>query len=73
MNLGVINIHIVWRPMSLPENGLQKTWESSVANQQFAKCVKACLRDIGDFESQSNMGTGLGEYCLSILVQFSIV
>ena len=58
MNLGVINIHMVWRPMPLSESGLQNTWESSVANQHVAKCVKVCLRDIGGFESQNNMGTG---------------
>ena len=40
MNLGVINIHIVWKPVSLPETGMQKTWKSSVANQHGAKCVK---------------------------------
>ena len=56
MNLGVINIHIVWRPMSLLESGMQKTWKSSVANQHLVKCVKACLRDIWGFKSQSNMG-----------------
>ena len=64
MNQGVINIHMVWRPMSLLESGSWKAWESSVANKQFAKCVKVCLRDIGDFESQNDMGTGRGEYCL---------
>ena len=58
MNLGVINIHMVWRPMSLLESGSQKTWESGVANQHVAKCVKACLRDIGGFKSQNYMGTG---------------
>ena len=64
MNLEVINIHIVWRPMSLPESGMQKTWKSIVANQHCAKCVKVCLRDIWDFKSQNDMGTGQGEYCL---------
>ena len=38
--------------MSLLESGLQNTWESSLVNQQFEKCVKVCLRDIGDFESK---------------------
>ena len=55
MNLGVINIHIVWRPMSLSESGPWKTWESNVANQHLAKCVKACLRDTGCVKSQNNM------------------
>ena len=58
MNLGVIHIHIVWRPMSLSESGMWETWKSSVANQHFAKCVKACLRDIWGFKSQNYMGTG---------------
>ena len=49
---------MAWRPMSLPEIWLWKTWESSVANEQFAKCTKVCLRDIGDFKSQNNVGTG---------------
>ena len=57
MNLGAINIHMVWRSMSLSESGLEKTWESSVANQHFAKCIRACLRDIGGFKSQNDMGT----------------
>ena len=73
MNLGVINIHMVWRPMSLPESGLWKTWESVVSNQHVAKCVKACLRNIGAFKSQNDMGTGQGEYCLSIFVHFRII
>ena len=54
MNLGVINIHMVWRPMSLLERGLWKTWESGGANQCVAKCVKACLRDIRDFKSKQH-------------------
>ena len=45
-NLGIINIHMAWRPMSLPESGSWKTWNSNVANEHLAKCVKACLRDI---------------------------
>ena len=49
MNLGIINIHVMWRPMTLSESGLQKTWKSSVANEHLVKCVKACLRDIGFF------------------------
>ena len=64
MNLGVINIHIVWRPMSLPENGMQKTWKSSVANQHGAKCVKCAWLITGACKSQNDMGTGQGEYCL---------
>ena len=72
MNLGIINIHVVWRPMTLSESGLQKTWKSSVANEHLAKCVKVCLRDIGFFKSQNNMETGQGDYCLSIL-QFKII
>ena len=55
MILRVMNIHIVWRPMSLSESGMQK---SSVADQHVEKCVKACLGDIRSFKSQNNMGTG---------------
>ena len=71
--MGVINIHVVWGPMSLLENGSWKTWKSSVANQHFAKYVKACLRDIGSFKSQNDMGPGQGEYCLPILLQIKIL
>ena len=58
MNLGVINIHTVWRPMSLLESGMQKTGKSSVANQHDAKCVKCAWLIIGACKSQNNMGTG---------------
>ena len=64
---------MIWRQMSLLESGSWKTWEISVANQQFAKCVKVCLRDIGDFEGQNDMETGRGEYWLSLLIQFKIM
>ena len=57
MNLGVINIHVMWRPMPFLESGSWKTWKSSVANQHLAKCVTACLRDIGCLKSQNNMGS----------------
>ena len=40
MNGRVINIPMVWRPMSLPESGLQKTWENGVASQHVANGVK---------------------------------
>ena len=53
MNLGVINIHIVWRPMSLLESRMQKTLKSSVANQDGAKCVKCAWMKIwGLYKSQ---------------------
>ena len=58
MNLGVINIYMVWKPMSLPESWMRKTWESGVANQGVVKCVKVWLRDIGGFKSQNDLGTG---------------
>ena len=55
MNLGVINIHIVWILMSLLESGMQKTGKSSVANQHDAKCVKcAWLINWGLQESQQH-------------------
>ena len=40
MNQGDINVPIVWRPMSLPESGLQKTWENGVTSQCVANGVK---------------------------------
>ena len=36
----VINICIVWRPMSLPESGLQETWKNGVASQHVANGIK---------------------------------
>ena len=36
----VINIHIVWRPMSLLESGLQETWKNGIASQCVANGVK---------------------------------
>ena len=69
-NWGVINIHIVWRPMSLPESGMQKTWKGGVANQHGAKCVKCARLIIGACKRQNNTGAGQGEYSLSILMQF---
>ena len=50
--------------------GWGKLAKSGVANQQFAKSVNACLMGIAGFKSQNNMGTGQGEYCVSIFVQF---
>ena len=73
INWGVINIYIVWTPMSLPENGMWKMWKSSVANQHGAKCIKFAWMIIGACKSQNNMGTGWDEYCLSILMQVEVV
>ena len=36
----VINIPIVWRPMSLLENGWQEIWENDVAIQHVVNGVK---------------------------------
>ena len=72
MNLGILNIHVVWRPMTLSESGLQKTWKSSLASEHLVKCVKVCLRDIGFFQGYNDMETGQSEFCLSILLQFKI-
>ena len=36
----VINIPIVWRPMSLLENGLQEIWRNGIAIQDVANGVK---------------------------------
>ena len=58
MDIGILNIHMVWRPMTLPESGLWKTWKSSVANEHLAKGVKVCLRNIGSIKSQNDMETG---------------
>ena len=59
--------------MSLLESEKWKTWKSSVANQHGAKCVKCAWLITGACESQNNMGTGQGEYCLSILMQFEVI
>ena len=56
MNLGVIYIHVVWRPMSLLESGLKKTWKSSVANQHLAKCVQGMPETYWMFQ-ESNQHT----------------
>ena len=48
--------------MSLPESGMQKTWESSAANQHGAKCVRNAGMTVWGCKSQNNMGTGQGEY-----------
>ena len=58
MNLGVIDIHIVWRPMSLPESGTKITGKISVANQHDAKCVKCAWLIIRACKSKNNMGIG---------------
>ena len=72
-NPGIINIHLAWRPMTLPESGSQKTRKSNVANEHLAKCVKACLRDIGFSKSQNSIEIWWGKYCLSISLQFKII
>ena len=66
MKCGVINIHILWRPMSLLESGMWKPWKSSVANQHGMKCVKCAWLIIWACKNQNNMGTGWGEYSLSV-------
>ena len=38
--LRVINIPIVWRPMSLPESESQETWKNGVASQHVADGVR---------------------------------
>ena len=40
MNRGVINIPIVWRPMSLLESGSHKTGENGVASQHVVNGIK---------------------------------
>ena len=59
--------------MAWPESGLQKTWKNNVANEHLAKCVKACLNDIGFAKSHSGIETQQCEYCLSISLQFKIM
>ena len=56
MNWGVINIHFVWRPMSLPESGMQKTWKSIVANQHGLKCVKCTWMIIWGLQESQQHG-----------------
>ena len=48
---------MAWRPMSVPESGMQKTWKSSAASQHGAKCVNCAWLIIGACKSQNNMGT----------------
>ena len=71
-NLEIINIHMVWIPMTLSESGLWKTCKNNVANACLVKCVKASLRDIGFSRGQNSMETQQGEYCLAIPPQFKI-
>ena len=40
MSQGIINIPIVWRPMSLLESGLWETWKNGVASQHVVNGVK---------------------------------
>ena len=57
MNQGVIDIHIVWRPMSLLESGSQKTWESGVAHQHIAngdKCAWMIIWSLSDSQQYGN-------------------
>ena len=56
MNWGVINIYIVWRPMSLSESGTWKSWESGVANQHDAKCVRCAWMTIWGLEESEWYG-----------------
>ena len=56
-DLGIISIHMVWRPMALPESGLQETWKDMVTNEHLVKCVKACLINIGFAKSQNGIET----------------
>ena len=39
----VINIPIVWRPMSLPENGLREIWKNGVAIQGVVNGVNGAM------------------------------
>ena len=45
-DLGIINIHVAWQPMALPESGSQESWKDMVTNEHLVKCVKASLIDI---------------------------
>ena len=59
--------------MALPESGLWRTWKDLVTNEHLAKCVKACLNDIGLAKSQNSMEPQQCEYYLSICLQFKII
>ena len=54
--------------MSFLESGMQETGKSGVANWHGTKCVKCARWIIGAGKSQNYMGTGQGEYCLSIVL-----
>ena len=60
MNQGVINIHILWRPMSLLESGLQKTWEIGVASQCAANGVKCAWMIIWSLSGSQQYGNWMG-------------
>ena len=70
MDLGIINIHIVWRPMTLPKRESLENWKDMVTNEHLTMCVKACLIDIGFAKSQKGMETRQCKYCLPISLQF---
>ena len=67
---GIINIHMAWQPMALPESGSQETWKDMVTNEHIVKCVKACLIDIQFARCQNNIEIRQSKYCLSISLQF---
>ena len=72
-DLGIINTHMVWRPMALPESGSWEMWKDMVTNEHLAKCVKVCLSDIRFAKSQNGMETQQCKCCLSISLQFRII
>ena len=55
------------------KRGCGKLGKAVVANQHGAKCVKCAWLITGACKSQNDMGTGWGEYCLSILMQFEVI
>ena len=56
--LRVINIPIVWRPMSLPEIWSWETWKNGIAIQHVANGVKGAWMIIWSSQIHNDMGTG---------------
>ena len=65
-DLGIINIHVAWQAMALPESGLWETWKDIVTNEHLVKCVKVWLIDNLCAKHQNSMETWQLKYWLSI-------
>ena len=69
-DLGIINIHVEWQPLVLPESGSWEMWKDMVTHEHLGKCVKSCLIDIQCAKCQNNIEMRQCKYCLSISLLF---